>query len=299
MKINPEMTEQVVCKSRTLWGSQKNLGVYGVVSVANELMACKAEVKAMEIQIFIPPYAYKSRLNTMRKHIERAARQLKIEQISVKGEVSPVISLPMIIVSGAGTTAKSECGTALIMGHDIVLTGWIGLEGMLRIAGEKEQELNQRFTPSFLKQIQSYEGKIWAAHELQIAESMQVPMIRQITDGGILAALWNLALELETGLALDLKKMSIRQETVEVCEHYRLNPYQLASAGCMLMAAPDGEALAEKLAQEGVQASVIGKVTDNNDKVIYNGEDVRYIDRPAPDELMKLYTGFQEAEEKK
>ena len=50
-----------------------------------------------------------------------------------------------------------------------------------------------------------------------------------------------------------------------------------------------GEALAEALNHSHIQASVIGSLTDNNDKVIHNGEDVRYIDRPAPDEILKLF----------
>ena len=36
------------------------------------------------------------------------------------------------------------------------------------------------------------------------------------------------------------------------------------------------------------QRRLIGRLTDNNDKIIQNGEDIRYIDRPAPDELMKI-----------
>ena len=41
-------------------------------------------------------------------------------------------------------------------GAEIVLTKWIGMEGMLRIAEEREEELRQRFAPVFLRQIQSY-----------------------------------------------------------------------------------------------------------------------------------------------
>ena len=103
-----------------------------------------------------------------------------------------------------------------------------------------------------------------------------------------MAALWNLAKEAETGLELDLKKLSILQETIEVCEHYRINPYQLASTGNILMICDDGEALADALRKEETEAAVIGRLTDNNDKIIQNGEDIRYIDRPAPDELMKI-----------
>ena len=88
-----------------------------------------------------------------------------------------------------------------------------------------------------------------------------------------------------------MKKLSILQETVEVCEYYRFNPYQLTSTGCLLITTDEGEALADELKQNGIAASVIGKMTDNNDKMLHNGEEVRYIDRPAPDEILKIYRG--------
>ncbi len=54
------------------------------------------------------------------------------------------------------------------------------------------------------------------------------------------------------------------------------------------MICDDGEALADALRKEETEVAVIGRLTDNNDKIIQNGEDIRYIDRPAPDELMKI-----------
>ena len=90
---------------------------------------------------------------------------------------------------------------------------------------------------------------------------------------------------------MDLKKISIRQETIEVCEHFRMNPYQLASSGCLLIVTEDGRAMTEAFAEIGVHAAVIGRLRGDRDKIIRNGEDVRYIDRPAPDEINKLYSG--------
>ena len=106
-----------------------------------------------------------------------------------------------------------------------------------------------------------------------------------------MAALWNLALELEQGLDLDMKKISILQETIEVCEHFRLNPYQMISTGSFLAVTDNGEVLADALNNQGITATVIGHTTDNNDKILRNGEEMRYIDRPAPDEILKLYSG--------
>ena len=113
-------------------------------------------------------------------------------------------------------------------------------------------------------------------------------MIRQITEGGILAALWRLSEETGLGMDLDMKKFAVRQETIEVCEYFRLNPYQLTSGGSFLMLAEYGGAAAEALREKGIAAEVIGRFTDCNDKVIRNGEDVRYVDRAGEDELMKV-----------
>ena len=53
----------------------------------------------------------------------------------------------------------------------------------------------------------------------------------------------------------------------------------------------NGEVLADALNNQGITAAVIGHTTDNNDKILRNGEEMRYIDRPAPDEILKLYSG--------
>ncbi len=86
-----------------------------------------------------------------------------------------------------------------------------------------------------------------------------------------------------------MKKISVLQETIEVCEYYHLNPYQLASAGSLLIVTDNGSFLTESLLADGLEASLIGRLTDNNDKLIKNGEEQRYVDRPAPDELNRIF----------
>ena len=169
-----------------------------------------------------------------------------------------------------------------------MLVKWIGMEGMLRIAEEKGEELGKRFAPVFIRQIQSRRKEIFAGKELEIARSEGTPYVRQITEGGILAALWELAKNTGFGLDVDMKRMSVLQETIEVCEQYRLNPYQLTSVGSFLMVSEDGNTLAEALRRNRIHASVIGHLTEGNDKIIHNGGETRYLDRPAPDELYKI-----------
>ena len=116
-----------------------------------------------------------------------------------------------------------------------------------------------------------------------------VTAMQQIGSGGILASLWELTEAANVGMQIEMSRISIRQECVEVCEYYHLNPYQMTSAGTVLMVTRDGNALVRCLEESGARASVLGVTTADHAKVITSGDEVRYLDRPAPDELMRWW----------
>lgn len=280
------------------YGSMRDGAAYGLLTEVNELAAQGVHTGSAEIRIEIPADMDKSRMHSIRNHIAKAMEKLEtedfqLEELHIAGEKCAALRVPQIVITVAGETEQKErIADALLTaraGQDIVYAGWAGLEGMLRIIGEKEAELRERFTPAFIGQMKAYDSELCGLSKIAVADAMGVSVIRQVSRGGILASLWDLAKDTELGLNLDLKKIAVRQETIEVCEHFRLNPYQLASGGSFLMLSENGEALADALNQKGIQAAVIGQLTDSNDKVIHNGEDMRYIDRPAPDELMKVF----------
>ncbi len=174
-------------------------------------------------------------------------------------------------------------------GNDIVLAGAVGLEGSIRILKEKEEELRERFIPAFLdglarKKKELYREELWEILKRHFGCQCNTDYRRRNFGGAL-----RITKECEWGMDVDLKKMSICQETVEICEHFRLNPYQLASSGSFLILTKDGEGLQAKLKEAGIRASVIGQRKAGCDKIIRNGEEMRYLDRPAPDEFLKLF----------
>lgn len=287
MTIQADQNKKYICVTGTAYGEHKSVGVFAMASSVNELAARGAKAVSAEARINVPFSYTKSDILSMKKMIEKKAKELGIEEVDVLAEQGPEAALPIVCVTTAGMADAVAMDAKA--GQEIVLTGYVGLEGMLRIAAQKEKELATRFTPAFIKQIKSYDTHIFALQEIDIAKAMGVSVIRQLPQGGVLAGLWDLALETGCGLCVDLKKIAIRQETIEVCEEFRLNPYQLTSSGCMLMLTDHGDELADALKEQGLEASVIGRLTDDNDKIIHNGEEVRYIDRPAPDELKKIF----------
>lgn len=283
--------EEVLSASAVLYGDEKDLGVFALAQVVNDLATRGAKTVGASVHIMLPPYAYESRLKSMVEYVERAGSAHAIQVVCAKAEVSPVIQKAIVYVNGMGVLKKGELlqssrGKA---DQDIVLLKWVGLEGTFRVMREKEEALAKRFVPTFLNQIRSLEPQIFSDEELEMAKEFGVSAMHQITSGGILAALWEMSEASNVGIEVDLKKMAIKQETVEVCEFCHLNPYQLTSAGSVLIFTDRGEELVSKYEQKGIQASVLGKTTADTARVILGGEEKRFLDRPAADELLKIY----------
>jgi hydrogenase maturation factor len=112
--------------------------------------------------------------------------------------------------------------------------------------------------------------------------------MHDVTEGGIFGALWEIAAASKVGLEVDLKKILLKQETVEICEFYDLNPYMLISSGCMLMITDKANQLVDRLKAAGIAAAVIGRITEGNDRIIINEEERRYLEPPKSDELYKV-----------
>lgn len=116
-----------------------------------------------------------------------------------------------------------------------------------------------------------------------------VHAMHDVTEGGIFGALWEMGAASGVGIVADLDKIPIRQETIELCEVFDINPYLLISSGCMLIGCENGNLLVERLQDAGIPAAVIGRATEGNDRVIRSGEETRFLEPAGSDELYKIY----------
>ena len=125
--------------------------------------------------------------------------------------------------------------------------------------------------------------------EAKIAMQHGVHAMHDVTEGGIFGALWEMGAASGVGIVADLDKIPIRQETIELCEVFDINPYLLISSGCMLIGCENGNLLVERLQEAGIPAAVIGRATEGNDRVIRSGEETRFLEPAGSDELYKIY----------
>ncbi len=177
-------------------------------------------------------------------------------------------------------------------GMSIVMSRWIGLEGTSRIVREHRKEVSARLPVRMIQQMETFGDGLPVSAEKEIAACFDVCDMREIRAGGIWRGLWELAEDHEVGLTVQLWSIPVRQETIEVCEIFGLNPYELLSGGAFLMVTDRGEALATELEKAGIHGAVIGQITDSHDRIVLHrtsqGMKKRYLNRPGADEIEKL-----------
>lgn len=282
--------EILVMSTDPITGTAKDIGKLAIQITANDLASAGAEPIGVMLTILLPDGTREIALKRIMEQLECACREAKIQILGGHTEVTAVVNQPVVNVAGVAKAKKgSLVSTAgAKAGMDIVVSKWIGIEGTMIFAKEKEAELKEHFPADFVDTAIDFDRYLSVVPEAAVAVRSGVAAMHDVTEGGLFGALWEMAEASGVGLEIDLKKIPIRQETVEICEYFDVNPYGLISSGMMLMASADGNALVLALQEAGIPATVIGKATEGNDRVIIRDEERRFLEPPKTDELYKV-----------
>lgn len=261
-----------------------------VVRCANNLAAGFMEPVGVMLTLLLPEESEEEDLRALMSEAEKACSRLNIQIAGGHTEVSAALKAPVITVNGFGKSFSREANVPMgaAPGQDIVISKWVGLEGTSVIAARKRESLLKRYPASLVEEAACFDRYLSIVPEAAVAVKSGVCAMHDVSGGGIFAALWELAERAGVGLSIDLKKLPIRQETVEVCEHCGVNPYELLSGGCLLMTSQDGPGLVRALEAAHIPAVMAGKITKGHDRIVCNEDEVRYLDRPRTDEIYKL-----------
>jgi hydrogenase maturation factor len=306
-------------------GPAEVVGRAAVVAALNNLAAAGAEPEGVTLSLLLPEGTEEEELRQIISDADSACEEAGIGILGGHTEVTDAVTRPVLTATAIGgfglsaeqknleaeTGAGKESGTgtgsgeekgyrekkeataglknAAQPGDDLVVTKWIGLEATWILAREKHDELRSRFSGSFLRTAARFSQCASVAADADIARSFGATAMRDLSSGGIFGALWEFSERGGTGLDIDLRAIPIRQETVEICECFDIDPYRSLSSGSMLIASDDGYALVRRLKERGINAAVIGKATAGRDRILRNGDEIRYLDKPQADQILKIH----------
>lgn len=255
----------------------------------NNLATKGASPVAAMITLLLPEEAPEPLLKGLMADADKACGQWNIQIVGGHTHVSPAVLLPHAGITVWGNVQEKSLSeqTGVKPGQDIVISKWIGLEGTALLAKSNQEKLLSRYPAYLIKEAQGFDRYLSILPEAATAMKSGVCAMHDASEGGIFASLWELAEGAGVGLTIDMKKLPLRQETVEVCECLGVNPYELLSGGCLVMTSNDGPGLVAALEAEQIPAVIVGRITDSNDRIIRNDDEVRYMDRPRQDEIYR------------
>ena len=182
---------------------------------------------------------------------------------------------------------------------DVVCTSPIGILGTLHLMESAWDKLRERYTEKYLRSARKkMQDNILSAMPPEYHESLEETISRQFGSGskipktkecryieydgtgGIYGMLWRLAEWTNTGLRIELKKIPVLQETIEVCNMLDYDPYRLESGGALYFS-EDSAYLLETLRKEGfVHATVIGQTSSDRKRLILYDDTERFLTKP-------------------
>lgn len=270
--------------------TENEIGDLAVHVTVNDLSSSGAEAVGLMVTLLLPSDREESDVKRIMKEMEEAAARADVEILGGHTEFTPAVNQVLISVCGVGKAKKDRLirtGGAR-PGMDILLTKWAGLEGTAIIAKDREEELKKRFPDAMIETAKSFGELISVQKEGKIASEFGASAMHDVTEGGIFGALWELAEASKVGLSVDLRAIPVRQETIEICEFYDLNPYELIGSGSMLIASENGTELLRTLSEQEIPCAMIGRTTEGNDRILMNQGEKRFLTPPHTDEIYKI-----------
>ncbi|MCI6859415.1 MAG: AIR synthase related protein [Eubacterium sp.] len=267
------------------WTLAPKRAVYGAV---NSLIASGAKPEAISLSVLMPEETEEARLKQLMKQVDVLCKQEGIIVLSGHTAVSAHVDTLLLSVTALGRINQGKRMSEKTGANcDLVALGTAGREGAALIAAEQEEMLLKRFAPSYLETAKHLYDDGSMKNAGDIIEKIHPLRVQNVREGGIFAGLWKIASAGHTGISVDLKKIPIRQHTIEVCEYFQLNPYMLLSGGTMLLICENGATAADAFQEAGIPAAVIGKTTGDNNRIIHYDEEVRFLEPPHMDEYYK------------
>lgn len=280
-----KMGEDYVCiNTNPVTLTLDELGKKGIYYVANNIACVGGELIGILVNILLPPKSDEKDIKLIMNDLENECQTLNIEVMGGHTEMIEGVTKPMITFTGVGKVKESEMLKVkdIASGNDIVMTKWAGMEGAAVLARKGREELLSKYKSELIDKAEDLSNYISVIKEASIAKENGALYMHDATSSGVYGALWELSCGIKHGIEIDLQQIPIKQEIVEVCEFYDINPYLLPSRGVLLIVVENGLKLVEELNKGNIDASVIGKVCEHNNKIMRNEDEMRYLDPPKP-----------------
>ncbi len=281
----------LVMSTDPITGAASEVGKLAVHINCNDIASNGVEPLGLMMTILAPEGTTEDDIDRIMKEASNEAEKLNVEIIGGHTEITPAVNKIVISATAIGRQIKSKVikNSEARPGDKIVMTKTAGLEGTGIIAHDLENKLSSTLSREIIQRAKRMVDDISVVKEGVIAGEIGVTSMHDVTEGGILGALWEICESSKVGCRIYKDRIAIDKATRKICDFLQIDPLKLISSGTMIITVdPKKEkTLLSKLKENNIGASVIGEITENK-KLLFDGNKVMEISPPESDELYKV-----------
>jgi len=272
------------------------IGWYAVTVNANDVAACGAVPRFFVAAALLPVEAGPETAEAIFSGLADACRAMDILLVGGHTERTAGLDRPIVCgtmlgdlqgrepVTSAG--ARPEDAVVLTKGAAIEATALIARERGDRLAGAVDAQVLERGR-NFL-----FDPGINVVDEARIAREHGAHALHDVTEGGVVTGLWEMARASGLGIEVDADAICVRDETRLLCDAVGIDPLEAIGSGALVAAAAPDEAeeMLAALASAGMEAAVVGRFTQRGGECrITRGGHTSPLVPPAVDAIVTLY----------
>lgn len=281
---------ECVVSTDPVTGADENIGKIAVHINCNDIASCGVEPVGILVTILAPPTSSLEDIKKIMNEIDGETKKLNVEILGGHTEITEAVN--KIVVSctaiGKGKRNSAISTSGAKVGDSIIITKKLCLEGTSILVNDFYDKCKNVLTEEEINIAKSYVESISVVKEGKIAGDHRVNSMHDITEGGALGALWEMAKASSVGFKVYKEKMPISNITKKLCDEFGIDPLKFISSGSMLITTENGEELVKKMDESGIEATIIGCITKEKGILVDKQIEIEVVP-PERDELFKIF----------
>jgi hydrogenase maturation factor len=270
-------------------GAGEHLGRLAVHVACNDLAAAGAEPVGLLLTLLLAQASAEEDLDRIMREAGEAARAVGVEIVGGHTEVTPGLPRSIVVTSAVGRAPRGGFLSAGggRPGDTLILTKAAALEGTAILATDLADRLRPAVGEQVLARARACLEQISVVPEGLIGAGAGATAMHDVTEGGVLTGVWEMAEASACGVRLDADAVPVLDETRLICGVLGIDPLGLVGSGAMLIATRDPAPLLEALAAAGIQSAVVG-VLSSGDRSVTQAGVTRSLEPLDRDELWRV-----------
>ncbi|MBN2547751.1 MAG: AIR synthase family protein [Anaerolineales bacterium] len=277
-------------------GAVKNIGWLAVHVACNDVATSGAPPRWILLLILVPQKEDEQLLAEIMGDVSRAASEIGVSIIGGHTGYSASLSRPLVAVTALGTMTDREPvrTKGARIGDHIFVTKGIALEGTAILAYDFA-DVAQRLglSKDELTEARQLMAGVSIIPEALVLAEQGATAMHDVTRGGLLETLLEMAKLSDVGIRVDVKQIPIQRIVARFAAAFQFEPLSMISSGTLVGTIPAEhvEAASRSLLEKGIHFADIGQIIHGSGvQILKDGQITHYQDiRCETDELARMW----------